>query len=430
MSTPALRIRCHRCPTWHGEGRVQPGSHRSDEAGRHHLGKAPGSADVVNVLAGRQGLQDAILALSATAFAVVAVSFDFGEAGSDPNALAFILVAVVGAGLLVRRRSPMALLGVVVLARLIMTWDTGNDVALIPAAMIALYTVARTGDRRTSLLVATGAAVLMMFVVAGFNGEEFVQELAGETALMLLPIAVGDAARSRADHIRDLIETEAAARVQAERIRIARDLHDIVAHGLSTIAIQSGVAAHLLDRDPDQAKESLEIINATGKHALEELRAMVGVLRSTDDDEPLRPTPADPNDLSDMLAGAANAGLTVTIDLDGRFPADVGDACVVAMHRIIQEAFTNVARHAGAVPVRLSIQHGTDTVRVQIVNRPGTSSPRDPIPSTGVGVIGMTERAEALGGGVRTQTTVDGGFEVDATIPYHRPTPSARRHDR
>ena len=90
----------------------------------------------------------------------------------------------------------------------------------------------------------------MMFVVAGFNSEEFAQELASEAALMLLPIAVGDAARSRADRIQDLIDTEAAARVQAERIRIARDLHDVVAHGLSTIAIQSGVAAHLLDRDP------------------------------------------------------------------------------------------------------------------------------------------------------------------------------------
>jgi MYXO-CTERM domain-containing protein len=376
----------------------------------------------VNLLAGRPRLQDATLAGLATAFAAAAVVLDFGEADSDPNPLAFVLVAVVGAGLLVRRRSPIAVLGVVVVARLIMTWDTGNDVALIPAAMIALYTVTRTGERRSSLIVGIGAAALMMFVVAGFNTEEFAQELAGEAALMLLPIAVGDAARSRADRIQDLIDTEATARVQAERIRIARDLHDVVAHGLSTIAIQSGVAARLLDRDPSQAKESLEIINATGKHALEELRAMVGVLRSTDDDAPLRPTPSTPDDLSDLLAGAANAGLTVTTDIDGGFPSGVVDACVVAMHRIIQEALTNVARHAGSVAVELSIHHGADRVLVRIVNRPGTSAPRDSIPSTGVGVIGMTERAEALGGSLRAQETADGGFEVDATIPYHRPT--------
>lgn len=376
----------------------------------------------MNVLAGRPQLQDAILALVAIGFAAAALAFDFGESDSDPSALGFALLAVVGTALLARRRSPLVVLVVVVAARLIMMWDISNDVALIPAAMIALYTVAGTGDRRTSLAAALGAAVAMMFVVAGLNSDGFVGELAGEAAVLLLPIAVGDAARSRADRIRDLVDTEAAARVQAERIRIARDLHDVVAHGLSTIAIQSGVAAHLLDRDPNQAKESLEIINATGKHALEELRAMVGVLRSTDEDTPLRPTPADPNDLSDVLAGAANAGLAVSPDLEGHFPPDTSDASVVAVHRIIQEALTNVARHAGAVTVELAIHHGDDRVRVQIINQPGTS--RGEVPSTGVGIVGMAERAETLGGSLRASPTADGGFEVDATIPYHRPTTS------
>jgi signal transduction histidine kinase len=381
----------------------------------------------VNVFALPPRLQDALLAFLATAFATAAVLFDFGDARSNPNALAFVLVAVVGGSLLARRRNPIAVLGLVVAARLIMTWDTGNDVALIPAAMIALYTVTRTGDRRSNLIVAIGAAALMMFMVAGFNTNEFRQELAGEAALMLLPIAVGDSARSRAERIQDLINSEAEARVQAERIRIARDLHDVVAHGLSTIAIQSGVAAHLLERDPDQAKESLEIINATGKHALEELRGMVGVLRSTDD-VPLRPTPSDPDDLSDLLSSAGNAGLTVTSDVEGDFPADVGDGCVVATHRIIQEALTNVARHAGPVEVVLSIRHEIDRVRVRIVNEPGTSSPRDSIPSTGVGLIGMTERAEALGGSLQAQETPGGGFEVDATIPYHHRPSSIREN--
>ena len=381
----------------------------------------------MNVLASRPRLQDATLACFATGFAVAAVLFDFGEVASDPNPLTFVLVAVAAVGLLVRRRSPIAVLGVVVAARLIMTWNTGNDVALIPAAMIALYTVTRTGDRRSSLIAGIGTAALMMFMVAGFNPDEFAQELAGEAALMLLPIAVGDAARTRADRIQDLIDTEAEARVQAERVRIARDLHDVVAHSLSTIAIQSGVAAHLLDRDPGQAKESLEIINATGKHALEELRAMVGVLRSTDEHVPLRPTPSDPDDLSDLLSGAGDAGLTVTTDIDGGFPSDVGDACVVAMHRIIQEALTNVARHAGSVAVVLSIRHCVDCVSVRIVNRPGTSSPRGSIPSTGVGVIGMTERAEALGGSLIAQETADGGFDVEATIPYHLPSSASEQ---
>jgi signal transduction histidine kinase len=366
------------------------------------------------------------MALLSTGFAIAALTFDFSESGGDPNALAYVLASVAGAILLARRRSPLVVLAVVVGARLIMVWDTGNELALIPAAMIALYTVARSGERRSSLAAAVGAAVVMMAVVAVVNSEELLSELASEAALMSLPIAVGDAVRSRADRIRDLINTEATARVQAERIRIARDLHDVVAHGLSTIAVQSGVAAHLLDRNPDQARQALEIINATGKDALEELRAMVGVLRSTDE-APLRPAPGDPNDLSDVLAGAANAGLTVTTDLRGQFPSDVGETCVVAVHRIIQEGLTNVARHAGPVPVELSIHHTTHDVRLRILNPSGSSPSQGVIPSTGVGVIGMVERAEALGGTLRARPTPSGGFEVDATIPYHRPSPTTDR---
>ena len=204
-------------------------------------------------------------------------------------------------------------------AHLFLAWDTGNEVALLPAVAVALFTVARHADRKIGLTVATVIGLVIAVGTAVFDADRFLPEFLGAAALMAVPIAVGDAARSRSDRIRDLIDTEANSRVQAERIRIARDLHDIVAHGLSTIAIQSGVAAHLLDRDPDQAKEALEVINATGKSSLEELRAMVGVLRSTDD-APLRPTPTDPNDLTDLLDGAANAGIIVTVDTTGAFP--------------------------------------------------------------------------------------------------------------
>lgn len=377
----------------------------------------PTSLSATKPFYARRGFVDAGLATLAVAFAIVGSTLDFGDAGSDLEASVFALAGIAGVALLARRQNPLLVLVVVVAGRLIMTWDSGNEVALAPAAMIALYTVTRAGDRRSSLTISIAAAVLMMLVVAGLSSEEFFEELAGEAALMLLPIAVGDAARSRADRIRDLVDTEAAARVQAERIRIARDLHDVVAHGLSTIAIQSGVAAHLLEGDPNQAKQALETINATGKRSLEELRAMVGVLRSTDHAS-LKPTPSDPNDLSDVLSGGADSGLTITTQVDGRFPPDVSDACVVAVHRIIQEALTNAARHAGTVPVDLSIRHGSENVRLKIVNQAGAAT-RNSVQSTGVGIIGMTERAESLGGTLRAVSMPDGGFEVDAAIPYH-----------
>jgi signal transduction histidine kinase len=251
---------------------------------------------------------------------------------------------------------------------------------------------------------------------AALDADRFLPEFLGEVALLAVPIAIGDAARSRADRLSDLIDTEANNRVQAERIRIARDLHDVVAHGLSTITIQSGVAAHLLDQDPGQAREALELINATGKRSLEELRTMVGVLRSTDE-APLRPTPTDPNDLTDLLDGAAHAGITVTTETTGSFPPDVGDSCVVAMHRIIQEALTNVARHAGAAATTLNIDHAADHVEVRITNEGGTAR-NGALESTGVGIIGMRERAESLGGTLTAEPTADGRFLVTAVLPY------------
>ncbi len=353
------------------------------------------------------------------AFTLGVLLLEDGERTSTPGVVAYGLVLVAAIALNLRDRAPLAVAAVVVLTRVALTWRTGEDGALLPAAMFALFVAARSGPRRRNLLAATAIAVPMVLVVAGLSTDPYLEELPGEAALGLLPLAVADAVRSRDDRLAQRIETEAADRVQAERLRIARDLHDVVAHGLSVITVQSGVAAHLLERDPAQAKDALEAINATGKQSLEELRAMVGVLRSTDD-APLRPTPADPNDLSALLDGAARSGLDVRVRTHGSFPTDVGDACVVAVHRIVQEALTNVARHAGPVAVDLTLKHHDDRVELTVRNDPGESH-RTATASTGVGIVGMTERAESLGGALTAGPGDDGGFVVRAIVPHHRP---------
>jgi signal transduction histidine kinase len=132
----------------------------------------------------------------------------------------------------------------------------------------------------------------------------------------------------------------------------------------------------------------------------------------------LRPTPTDPNDLTDLLDGAANAGVIVTVDTTGSFPPDVGDSCVVATHRIIQEALTNVARHAGAAVTSLRIGHTADHVEVHITNGGGTA-PNIPLKSTGVGIVGMRERAESQVGTLTAEPTAGGGFHVTAVLPYN-----------
>lgn len=327
----------------------------------------------------------------------------------------YLVVVVAGLVLLARRRWPVEVLMVVVTLGLMVAIQSGAD-GTIPA-MVAFYTVARAGPRRRHLAVAVVVAVGAAVVLALLGSDGFAEELISELGLLLLPVALGDGARSRDERLQARIEAEAEARVQSERLRIARDLHDVVAHGLSTIAVQSGVAAHLIDRDQEQARQALTIINRTGRSSLEELRSMVGVLRSTEQ-VPLRPTPSDPNDLDDLLAGAEAAGVAVTVTVDGEFPDDVGEACVVAVHRIIQEALTNVVRHAGGSPATLHLAHGSDRVVVTIDNRLDGPTGHGAA-TTGVGLIGMTERAESLGGTLVAGPTADGRFEVVATVPYH-----------
>ncbi|MGH1490878.1 MAG: histidine kinase [Acidimicrobiales bacterium] len=361
---------------------------------------------------------DIAIAVGCLIFAVVAMRFDFGEGDVTANTASYVLAPFACIALIGRRYSSLAVLLVIAAIHLVLAGSVGAEVGLAPTLAVAIYTVARYGPRRRSLVIAVIIGTVLAAGQAALNSDFFPHEFLGEWGANLFPVAVADAVRSRADRVQMLIDTEADKRVQAERLRIARDLHDVVAHGLSTIAVQSGVAAHLLDRNPDQAKEALQIINATGKSSLEELRTMVGVLRSPDQ-APLRPTPADPNDLAAVIDGAANAGVIVTTNVSGAFPDNATESCIVAMHRIIQEALTNVARHAGSVPTEVWIEHGRDEVEIRVTNEPSDRSAVAGNRSTGVGIVGMTERAETLGGTLTAMPTADGGFEVRSTLPYH-----------
>ena len=271
----------------------------------------------------RQVVVDALVALAATATSLLAVATQVRSDGGSVSVGTIALIGAAGVALMWRRRAPVGVLTVVVASHLVVMIVSDSEIALTAMLVVALYTVARLGNRRTALVVASLAAIGSAVASTAIDpGESFASEFVGELAVMLLPVAVGDALRTRDQRLADRIETEARTRVQAERLRIARDLHDVVAHGLSTISVQSGVAAHLIDSNPDHARQALEVINETGKHTLEELRAMVGVLRSTDE-TPLRPTPVDPNDIADVVDSARTAGLDVHTVVTGAFPSDV-----------------------------------------------------------------------------------------------------------
>lgn len=207
-------------------------------------------------------------------------------------------------------------------------------------------------------------------------------------------------------------QAEADTKVSDERLRIARELHDVVAHNISLINVQAGVALHLMDTQPEQARTALTAIKQASKEALVELRSVLGVLRQVDEPEPTQPAPSLQR-LDQLVARTRQAGLDVALDRSGENgPLPLG--VDVAAYRIVQEALTNVVRHAHATRarVRLDYQPGRLIVSVDDNGRGSGSTENG-----GSGIVGMRERAEALGGELRIGSSPQGGFSVKATLP-------------
>jgi signal transduction histidine kinase len=217
-------------------------------------------------------------------------------------------------------------------------------------------------------------------------------------------------ARSNAEEVR--------RRASEERMRIARDLHDVVAHNISVINVQANTALHLMDRQPERARSALVTINEVSKQALVELRSVLGVLRDVDASAPRAPA-AGLGRLGDLVDNAAAAGLAVRLEEDGPLlplPADVD----LTAYRIIQEALTNSARHSGGSAATVRIGYGDGALRLEVdddgPSRPA-GQPASHVNGSGSGIAGMTERAAALGGTLDAGPRPDGGFRVRAWLP-------------
>jgi signal transduction histidine kinase len=240
--------------------------------------------------------------------------------------------------------------------------------------------------------------------------------------LLLFMLAVAEWIRlrnQRAVALAQRYEEQARRRAGEERLRIARDLHDVVAHNISVINVQANTALHLMDRQPDRARSALATINDVSKQALTELRSILGVLRDADEDAPRTPS-AGLDNLDVLVSKANDAGLTVRLEKHGdrvRLPAGVD----LAAHRIIQEALTNTVRHSGAAAavVRIAYEDRGVTVEVEDDGRPGQAIRMN---GNGNGIVGMTERADALGGRLEAGPRAGGGFRVKAWLPLEPAT--------
>jgi len=200
-------------------------------------------------------------------------------------------------------------------------------------------------------------------------------------------------------------------------LRIARDLHDAVAHALTSINVQAGVAAHLLDRDPAHARAALVTIEEATHEALDELRAIVGVLREHDGERaPLDPAP-NLDAVGELVERARTNGLDVSLDIRGEQPERLAETVQLAGYRIVQESLTNARRHAAGTPARVGLAFEPDRLLITIES--GVGATGNGSNGAGTGLIGMQERAAAVGG---TLTAAPGphGFRVAAELPYRR----------
>ena len=349
-----------------------------------------------------------------------------GRLHPDVTWVTYALVASAFLPLALRRRFPLSVLGVVTAVAAFNDLRPGPPSLLFLAPLIALYTVGTLKSRRVLVIASTlTMAVQLAVTYPSYGTTNFWADAVRIVSMIAVAAALGDATRNRRAYVAEVEQRAAEAertreettrrRVDEERLRIARELHDITAHSLSIIAVQSGTAAHVIDTNPIEARRSLEAIRRTSKGALEELRAMLGVLRSAeeDGDAPLTPSPGLAG-LEDLARPMAEAGVDVTLTVDD----DIQDVPVVveaSAYRIIQEALTNVVRHAGPCSVTITVHKNGNTLALEVVDT--GMGPADPDTVNGHGLAGMRERAVALGGSFSAGPAAATGFRVAAQLP-------------
>ncbi|MGW1712203.1 sensor histidine kinase [Streptomyces sp. NPDC002156] len=317
------------------------------------------------------------------------------------------------------------------------------SVLLLGPLMVALHSLALRTDRRTANLFTLGGIVLLVGagLFVGPAGEPLILKLGGPAAWLLLPTSLGtvtrlrgawlEAVQARAEHAERTREEEALRRVAEERMRIARDLHDVVAHHLVLANLQAGAVAGRLPDRPDEAARIVADLTGTTASALRELKATVGLLRQSDDrdrpDLPTEPTPGLAR-LPELAASFEHAGLKVAVTVEGE-PWPLPAGADVTAYRIAQEALTNVTKHAAARTAEVRLTYSPASVVLAVTDdgpgkQPragvGTSAgapPNSPCPSGGYGLIGMRERAHSVGGNFRAEPRREGGFGVVAELP-------------
>ncbi|UOY03664.1 sensor histidine kinase [Blastococcus sp. PRF04-17] len=354
----------------------------------------------------------------------LAAASDQSFAGSRWWAVPMMLIP--SAALLWRRRNPLATVAgvwVPIALHALLTQDAAIGLFVLWPAWVSLYALGAYGAGRR-LLAGLGVTVVSLFVHEWYMTDGFragadgvLSALWWNLVLFVAPLIGGLVAGTRRTRAlateKELVEVQARVAVAEERARIARELHDVVTHHVNLVVLQAMAASGLLDRDPEQVREPLRVIEASGREALSEMRRLLGVLREEDADRPLAPQPG-VEDVDGLVGSARTAGLDVGLAVSGtprRLPAGLG----LTVYRIVQEALTNAARHAAGSTVGVSLRYEPDAVDVAVVDDGGSRT--DTAPGGGRGLLGMRERVAVFAGTLEAGPSSSGGFAVHARLP-------------
>lgn len=357
--------------------------------------------------------------------------FALAEASADaaqrPIPLSVAIVALETLPLTFRRRAPATVLIIVAtaaLAHLVAGFHNGFFDTF--AGVVAIYSVAAHRPRRVSLIflaVLPLALALAMLVDWHNQGRVNLVDIPYNLLLFLSAWLLGDNLQTRRAYD---VQMERERREQAraalaeERARIARELHDIVAHSVSVMVLQANAGERVAASKPEQAGEHFAAIQATGRQALSELRRLLGVLRGADAGAAsLEPQPG-LSGIERLAAEARRSGVETTVHVEGD-PAVLPEAMQLSAYRVIQEALTNTLRHAGASRADIAIRCGTRALDVEVVDDGRSPATTDGSVRTGHGLIGMQERVHLFGGELEAGPRPEGGFRVWASFPLDGP---------
>ncbi len=361
----------------------------------------------------------------------------FHDEGEDIPVIPTVLVSsVIAAALVLRRRYPRVVLGVVLGLAIPVLVTGAHTVAFAAGAAMALYTVASRWPRRTTAIATavTGITVVGLIVWTS-EGEEAYN--AGVTVMVWIALAaaVGDAVRSRRNYVQVLEdraqraeetrEQMARTRVAEERLRIAQELHDIVAHHIAVVNIQAGLASRAMSRDAfGTAASAIDRVSEAARSALDDLSAVLRLLRVTEDTDQREPAPGLAQ-VSDLIQSYANADDRIHWSIRGKaVPLDA--ASELTAYRVIQEALTNATKHGVPGETHLTISYEVDGLDITVANpvRIDVEGNETTVIGTGYGVIGLHERVGSVGGRITAHRQPNGQFVVRAVIPYSPARPA------